>query len=484
MSDANSVGSVFRERREQLGIPLDVAAGKTNIRARMLETLESGDYGTYPPHGHAIGMLSSYARYLGMEPRPLIERFESEYAAFQTGEKIYQSASRTRKGLGRYGERVNGSDRPVTRETSRSLRNRRGLDDSQAANAQMAAKFAQEQVAEGDDRYKSGSVKVVGTRATGSFGRVSSSRHPSASASASGRIPRASQEASQRPLGQGQGVASGIPDEGDPQEQGRYAGHEGSRGRSYARRHRTRGARTASGGTHAVGRRQRDDGHRSQNAAQRGELDRAQGAGGAHEPHRHATRRSARERAALKQDAGKGIIARVGNIVTAAFSEPRTRLIILAAAAIIVAVVIAASLLIGSAGSGNGSVIQASGGIEDQSTAKQDSSTATTTVTTTNGSPITVKISVAENSTSLVDVKYDGDKAYYGTAVGPWECTFYVTESLSATFGNPDAVAVTENGKAVEVSKTDDGQGIFNLKISSTSSVTTTSTSKKESSGK
>ena len=46
-------------RRIELGISLEQAARDTNIRARMLEALESGDYSQYPPRGHAIGMLSS-----------------------------------------------------------------------------------------------------------------------------------------------------------------------------------------------------------------------------------------------------------------------------------------------------------------------------------------------------------------------------------------------------------------------------------------
>lgn len=67
MKSESRIGSALMSRRIELGISLEQAARDTNIRARMLEALEAGDYSQYPPRGHAIGMLSSYARYLDLE---------------------------------------------------------------------------------------------------------------------------------------------------------------------------------------------------------------------------------------------------------------------------------------------------------------------------------------------------------------------------------------------------------------------------------
>ena len=107
-------------RRIELGISLEQAARDTNIRARMLEALESGDYSQYPPRGHAIGMLSSYARYLDLDSASIVEVFDSEYEAYSSSREIEKIANNTRRGVGRFGERVIGEKpRPISRESSR-----------------------------------------------------------------------------------------------------------------------------------------------------------------------------------------------------------------------------------------------------------------------------------------------------------------------------------------------------------------------------
>ncbi len=57
----------------------------------MLEALESGDYSQYPPRGHAIGMLSSYARYLDLDSASIVEVFDSEYEAYSSSRKSRRS---------------------------------------------------------------------------------------------------------------------------------------------------------------------------------------------------------------------------------------------------------------------------------------------------------------------------------------------------------------------------------------------------------
>ena len=63
------VGEMLRQRRESLGLSIDQMSRTTNIRPRLLETFEASDYDKYPPKGYASGMLSSYARALGLDPR-------------------------------------------------------------------------------------------------------------------------------------------------------------------------------------------------------------------------------------------------------------------------------------------------------------------------------------------------------------------------------------------------------------------------------
>ncbi len=165
-------------RRIELGISLEQAARDTNIRARMLEALESGDYSQYPPRGHAIGMLSSYARYLDLDSAAIVELFDSEYEAFSSSKEIEKSASNTRRGVGRFGERVVGEkSRPTNRESSRGTRSSRRRGDAKAEEpSKLSRNLKDEALAKDDERYRSGSVRVVGTRHTGSFRSVRPSR--------------------------------------------------------------------------------------------------------------------------------------------------------------------------------------------------------------------------------------------------------------------------------------------------------------------
>ena len=69
-------------------------------------------------------------------------------------------------------------------------------------------------------------------------------------------------------------------------------------------------------------------------------------------------------------------------------------------------------------------------------------------------------------------VTFDDANAYSGTVIGYYSREFPVTESFSATFGNPDAVTVSENGNVIEIAKNNDGTGILNIDIQAAASAT------------
>lgn len=70
-----SVGTVLRKARVSQGIPLDVAARDTRIRADVLEGLEDGRFDPMAGQVHVRGTLRTYARYLGVPEDALLERF-------------------------------------------------------------------------------------------------------------------------------------------------------------------------------------------------------------------------------------------------------------------------------------------------------------------------------------------------------------------------------------------------------------------------
>src|SRR5450759_3528064 len=72
------LGDTLKERRVALGMSLATAEEDTKIRARLLEALETGEYNRLPNPGYVRGYVSSYARYLELDPVPLLAMYRAE----------------------------------------------------------------------------------------------------------------------------------------------------------------------------------------------------------------------------------------------------------------------------------------------------------------------------------------------------------------------------------------------------------------------
>ena len=443
MKSESRIGPALMSRRIELGISLEQAARDTNIRARMLEALESGDYSQYPPRGHAIGMLSSYARYLDLDSAAIVEVFDSEYEAFNANREIAKSASNTRRGVGRFGERVVGEkSRPTSRESSRSSRSqrRRGESDAESAS-KLSRNLKDEALAKDDERYRSGSVRVVGTRQTGSFRSIRPSRGDTGSFEPTTRpapTTRSASSSSRRNPSSRTPRRSSAVDEftARPTEDLSRAGEE-----------------------------------RTPNFFGI-DVDTGQPAAPRSTRRRSSTRGERPDRGDSAQSNDDSIIGRIRRVISSIFAERRTRLIAIAVITIVIAIIIAASVLISTAGHGNSGIIPVQGGVTNDTTTTDGENAAHKTITTANGNPVIIRIEVAKGETSLVEVNYDGANAYKGTAMGGdppngFSREFPVTESFSATFSNPAAVTVTENDNPIEIAKNDDGSGSLYISIQS-----------------
>jgi cytoskeleton protein RodZ len=75
------LGDTLRERRATLGISLEQAAESTRIREKLLVALEAGDYARLPNPGYVRGFVSSYAKYLELDPVPLLAMYRAETGA-------------------------------------------------------------------------------------------------------------------------------------------------------------------------------------------------------------------------------------------------------------------------------------------------------------------------------------------------------------------------------------------------------------------
>ena len=70
-------GAVLTERREERGLTLQQAANATRIRIEQLRALEAGDPERIPAQVYARGYLRTYARYLGLDPEPLLAELQT-----------------------------------------------------------------------------------------------------------------------------------------------------------------------------------------------------------------------------------------------------------------------------------------------------------------------------------------------------------------------------------------------------------------------
>ena len=101
-------------RRRQLGMSVQQVANIIKIRPQIIEYFETGDFARMPPRGYAQGMVSSYARYLGLNPREVIDAYFDDLAEFErnagTRAGRFQSAvMETDANTGRYGSYVSST---------------------------------------------------------------------------------------------------------------------------------------------------------------------------------------------------------------------------------------------------------------------------------------------------------------------------------------------------------------------------------------
>lgn len=71
----DEIGHILREARENKGLTLEDVQANTRINVRYLTALETGRYDALPTPVHVRGFLRNYARFLGLDPQPLLDRY-------------------------------------------------------------------------------------------------------------------------------------------------------------------------------------------------------------------------------------------------------------------------------------------------------------------------------------------------------------------------------------------------------------------------
>ncbi len=93
-------GKLMRITRETMGYSYAQVEEITKVRELYLEHLESGDLSVMPGRIYAIGFADTYARFLGMDPEPILADVKAYYdvnmprpnfEAFVSGKKVVQA---------------------------------------------------------------------------------------------------------------------------------------------------------------------------------------------------------------------------------------------------------------------------------------------------------------------------------------------------------------------------------------------------------
>lgn len=76
---------ILHDRRLEMGVSTAQASHVLRLKEQVLIAFEEGDFENIPKSGYAQGMLSSYARYLGLNPSAITDQFTRDLAEWEGG---------------------------------------------------------------------------------------------------------------------------------------------------------------------------------------------------------------------------------------------------------------------------------------------------------------------------------------------------------------------------------------------------------------
>jgi hypothetical protein len=106
VTEPTTIGAYLRAVRRRRRISIERAAEDTKIRAAFLMRMESDEFDFLAP-AYVRGFLKSYARYLRVEPEPLLEEFESRYGGGRVEASQMVALQRREKSVPRERRRLN-----------------------------------------------------------------------------------------------------------------------------------------------------------------------------------------------------------------------------------------------------------------------------------------------------------------------------------------------------------------------------------------
>lgn len=411
-------GDMLLEQRRRMGLSIQQVANTIKIRPQIIEFFENGNFASMPPRGYAQGMISSYARFLGLNPREVVNAYFDDLMAYeretsQQGGRFQDAAgyvnSRSSVDNGRflmvqggrstrYGQRPQQAGYVTETGSSEEIRSQRDRFRSTPAPEERALPAARGVARDPRAGYGDGGYSDRGYRGASS-GRPRGGYADADTTQVTPRLRSQSQTFSQR---------SSAPRSGQRNYQGRgeLAPRSGQRNM------------------------QRQGSYRGRSDNNRGRMPQGTGRGG-----------SNRGRGGGRAPQNNGL-------------DPRIVYAGIGAVALLLIVLIVV-LLRGCGSSAPESTPETP--VATKTTTKKsskktesvDEDTDETTAKKEENEVTKVKISVAKGKTAWIEVKVDGKSVYGAQATGPFEQEYTPESSIEITTSKPSDVTVTKNGEKV-----------------------------------
>lgn len=465
-------------RRRQLGLTISQAAKVLKLKEQVLVAFEEGDFANIPKSGYAQGMLSSYARYLGLNPRQVVDQFS---------EDLYEAL---------YGE-----DAAAGRRPSRAARSRRqdapGGALGSPADARSYRSFDTTSPVHGrsENWYHERRLPLVNPRT------IEGERARYQAAPPAGDVgwddPDATMRVShplrghrytERVPGSEPDGASRAPRPGQRRGRAPYAAGDGRDGSRRPYRSGDVYTRDVPSG-YRDDRRLEDEPTSYEIASTASGRRSSRNIASTERPSnvrrgsRDAARRELQSRDRRRQPPREGVLG----VVDALLSDPRrAALVVMALLGLLLFGIIVFSVRsCASSGSRPETVPvtkvaderddepeteDAAADAEDEQADAEaaddaDSEDDASGEAVVDAAPeqVTVVVSVEEGGVSWLEITCDGQSVVADTVTGPWEQTFDVKESISIQAGDTTAVSVTENGERVQFGTRSSGIGTISI---------------------
>ena len=466
------------QRRRELGLSISQAATVLKLKESVLIAFEEGDFTSIPKSGYAQGMLSSYAHYLGLNPREVVDQFSEDLYEHSFGQTSHELRRRTRQTrstspgttdhTGRLGStsRLGATGRLSSLTPDGDVQDLRGFNTTSEATTRSQSWARPTPLTNSRHTYSN-------TEATTRFNRedlesrgVSSPRYRQDTQGSdrpyTARVPESAGRTyrSSRPQTRRSQQGPYVPEiEDDRGRAGYRSGDVTSRrvsSQQYVDDMRFDDMASSSfepASTH-IGRRE----SRNIASTERPNVRRSSTS---------SERRQLRERR-RQEPQHTGILGFFENW----FSDSRrTMITVMALLAIVLMLVVVGSIRSCTASRSDTSrrisvTKVASTEAATTEAATTDASTDEAATTEAETQPVTetkVTVSVADGDVSWVEIECDGESKVADTLTGPWEETYTVTQSITIQAGDPSVVTVTKNGEAVTFSAKASGVGTVTI---------------------